>query len=89
MVVRCCVIIHNMILDYREREAPGMIGTKNIASVDLGAARILAQTRTLPSDTYGREIILIHDADLVEYVRDHDMLRNDLADAMWCGHGKK
>lgn len=49
-IVDCCVILHNMMIE--AREGHGLMGTKNIVSIEPHAEMILIRATAAPSCRY-------------------------------------
>lgn len=87
LIVKSCVILHNMIVEARDKDDEDGFGTKNIASIDDNASIVPIRTRSIPSTPYAHAAYLRNTADRVEDNRDHALLQKAMADAMWLRHG--
>lgn len=87
LVVRCSVIIHNMIVEVRDTDEENGFGTNNIASIEQDAAIVTIINRSIPSNQCANDEYLRTVAKQVENCQDQELLKNAIADAIWDRHG--
>lgn len=84
-IFSACSILHNGILEEREREEN--MGKKRIISIDPDEEVMLVRHIVVPLNTYEEAVVYRDSADRVEDRREYDTLHNALVDSMWKRHG--
>lgn len=79
-IVKCCVILHNIIKE--ERCKNENMGTKCVVSVDPCSEIVPVRTQATPDDFYDADEFNRKTADSISNCRDHNVLREALADVM-------
>lgn len=84
-VVKCCSIMHNMLIE--ETDKYGNIGTKCIVSVDPSSENVPVRTQVAPDDVYDAAESYRITADSISDCLDHNMFPDALTNAIWKRHG--